>query len=132
VTIPIRLISYIIYIAPIVSPPQTPPHPSESNCKRFLSSVSYRYMKSIYHLPSPILQSWFLLLIFKLMFNVCPLWVYFTLVRSTPSITVPYPFTSHPPFFNSFQYTSLYPLPSHLMLCDITEALSFSFPFPLS
>jgi hypothetical protein len=34
-------------------------------------------------------------------------------------------------FFNSFQYTSLYPLPSH-MLCDITDALSFSFPFPLS
>jgi hypothetical protein len=49
-----------------------------------------------------------------------------------PSITLPYPFTSYPPFFNSFQYTSLYPLPSHLMLCNITDALSFSFPFPLS
>jgi hypothetical protein len=34
------------------------------------------------------------------------------------------------PFFNSFQYTSLYPLPSHLMLCDITDALSFSVTFP--
>jgi hypothetical protein len=41
-------------------------------------------------------------------------------------------FTSHLPFFNSFQHTSLYPLPSHLMLCNITDALSFSFPFPLS
>jgi hypothetical protein len=27
---------------------------------------------------------------------------------STPCITLPYPFASHPPFFNSFQYTSLY------------------------
>jgi hypothetical protein len=37
-----------------------------------------------------------------------------------------------PPFFNIFQYTFLYPLPSHLVVCDITDALSlFSFPsFP--
>jgi hypothetical protein len=44
----------------------------------------------------------------------------------------PSPFTSHHPFFNSFQYTCLYPLPSHLMFCDITDALSFSFPCLLS
>jgi hypothetical protein len=35
---------------------------------------------------------------------------------------LPYPFTSLPPFFNSFN-TSLYPLPLHLMICDITDAL---------
>jgi hypothetical protein len=34
-----------------------------------------------------------------------------------------------PPFFNNFQYTSLYPQTLHLMVCDITDALSFSFPF---
>jgi hypothetical protein len=67
---------------------------------------------------------------FKGCFNVCPLWVCFTLVYSTLSITLPYTFTSHPLFFNSFQYTSLYTLSTHLMLCNITDALSFSFPFP--
>jgi hypothetical protein len=50
VTIPIRLILYIIYIAPIVSPPQPTPHPAWSNCKRFSSSVSYKYIKSINHI----------------------------------------------------------------------------------
>jgi hypothetical protein len=47
------------------------------------------------------------------------------------SITFPYPFIFYLPFFNSFQYTSLYPLPSHFMFYDIIDALSFSFPFPL-
>jgi hypothetical protein len=49
-------------------------------------------------------------------FSQCtPLWVYFTLVHSTLSISLltPLPPT---PFFNSFQYTSLCPLPSQ-MLC---------------
>jgi hypothetical protein len=36
------------------------------------------------------------------------------------------------PVFNIFQYTFLYPLPSHLVVCDITVALSFSFSFSLS
>jgi hypothetical protein len=50
---------------------------------------------------------------------------------STPSISLPYPFASHHPFFNRFQYTSFYPLPSHLILliqyywCCI---ILFSFP----
>jgi hypothetical protein len=44
-----------------------------------------------------------------------PLWVNFSLVLSTPSITLPYPFTSHYRFFNSFQNTSLYPLPSQML-----------------
>jgi hypothetical protein len=35
VTIPLRLTLYIIYIAPIISPPQPPPHPTYSNCKGF-------------------------------------------------------------------------------------------------
>jgi hypothetical protein len=47
--------------------------------------------------------------------NLSLLWVYFTFY-SAPSITLPYPFTFHAPFFNSFQYTSLYPLLSQ-MLC---------------
>jgi hypothetical protein len=54
------------------------------------------------------------------------------LVCSTPSITLPHPFTSHPPFFSSFRYTSLCPPPSQLKLCNITDALAFSLPFPLS
>jgi hypothetical protein len=61
---------------------------------------------------------------------VCPLWVCFTLVCSNN--TLPYPFTSHPSFFNIFQYTFFYPLCSHLVVCDITIALSFSFPLSLS
>jgi hypothetical protein len=40
----------------------------------------------------------------KWFLNVSFLWVYFTLICSTSSITLPSPFTSHPPFFNSFQY----------------------------
>jgi Na+(H+)/acetate symporter ActP len=46
-TIPIRLILYIIYISPIVSPSQTPSHHRQTNCKRFFSSVSYKYMKQM-------------------------------------------------------------------------------------
>jgi hypothetical protein len=88
-TIPIRLILYIIYIAPIVSPPQPLPTPLKA-IVRFLSSISYRHMKSFYHILSPwspsftlpcptgtpcpvhtvpFLQSWFLLLILRLTFK---------------------------------------------------------------
>jgi hypothetical protein len=48
--------------------------------------------------------------------SVSPLWVYFTFVCSTPSIALHYPFISQSPFFNMFQYVSLYPLSSQ-MLC---------------
>jgi hypothetical protein len=34
--------------------------------------------------------------------NISPPWVYFTLVTSSPSITLPYPFISHPPFSAAF------------------------------
>jgi hypothetical protein len=37
-----------------------------------------------------------------------------------------------PPFLNSFQFTSLYHLPSKMLFFDITDALSFPFPFSLS
>jgi hypothetical protein len=79
-------------------------------------------------LLSFIINIWYL----KGCLNVFPQRVYFTLVQSTPSIALPYPFTSYPHFFESFQYTSFYPLPLHLMWCDITDALSSSFPFPFS
>jgi hypothetical protein len=58
--------------------------------------------------------------------NLCPLWVCFALNCSTLSITLPY---SLPPFFNIIRYTSLYSSPSHFICYDITDALSFSFPF---
>jgi hypothetical protein len=51
----------------------------------------------------PTFQFCLLLLISKLIFkgflSVSPLWVYFTLVCSTPSITLPYPLTSHSRLF---------------------------------
>jgi hypothetical protein len=36
------------------------------------------------------------------------------------------------PCFSTAFNTHRYPLPSHLMLCDMTDALSFSFPLSLS
>jgi hypothetical protein len=41
------------------------------------------------------------------MFTVSLLWVYFTLLCSTPSMALPYPLPPMLPFFNSFQYISL-------------------------
>jgi hypothetical protein len=52
VTIPIGLMLLITYISPIISPSVRSPS-TQSNCKRFFSSVSYRYMKSINHILSP-------------------------------------------------------------------------------
>jgi hypothetical protein len=49
VTIPIRLILYMIYIAPS----SLPCYPTSSNYKRFLSPISYRNMKSTNHIMSP-------------------------------------------------------------------------------
>jgi hypothetical protein len=64
---------------------------------------------------------------FKVLLNVCPLWVYFTLVCSTPFITLPYPFTSYSLFFNNFHYISLYDLPSQI-LCFIIFCSFICFP----
>jgi hypothetical protein len=50
------------------------------------------------------------------------------LVRSAPSIALPSPFTSHPPFFNSFQNTSLYPPPSQ-MVCFMILLVLYHFLF---
>jgi hypothetical protein len=133
----------IIYISPIISPPHPLPHPTYSSCKRFLNSFSYSYMKSIDHITHTdtvlIFQSWFSLLIFKLMFNGVSQYMPTVGILSFGPFN-PFHYSSLPfylpphsiPFFNSFQNTSLHPLPSHLMLCDSTDALSFSFPFPLS
>jgi hypothetical protein len=52
-TIPISLILYIIYIAPIVSPPHPLPNPLKAIASGFFSSVSYKYTKSINHILSP-------------------------------------------------------------------------------
>jgi hypothetical protein len=57
--------------------------------------------------------------------------VCFTLIRSTLSIPLPHPFTSHPPFFSSVQYTCLRPLPSHLMVRILLTFYHSLFPFPL-
>jgi hypothetical protein len=65
-------------------------------------------------------------LMFKGFLNVSPLWVYFALAHSTPSITLPYPFISHPSNFNSFQYTSLDCLPSQMLCFTILVMLYHS------
>jgi hypothetical protein len=147
VTIPIKLILYIIYISPWSLPISPLPTLLKAIARGILvlfhlgiwsPSTIYSYVISFLtstHMVC-ILESWFLLQYLswcsKRCLNLCPLWVCFTLVCSTPFITLLYSFTSQPPFFNSFQYTSLYTLPSHLMVCDITDALTFSFLFPLS
>jgi hypothetical protein len=53
VTILIRLILYISYFSPILSPPLPALCSTSSSCKRFLNYVSYKYIKSIYHIQSP-------------------------------------------------------------------------------
>jgi hypothetical protein len=42
------------------------------------------------------------------------------------------PLSPTPPFLKSFHYIFLFPLPSHAMVCNITDGLSFFFLFPLS
>jgi hypothetical protein len=49
VTILIRLILYIIYIDPILSPPQSPPHSTKSNWKR----VFYFFLLQVYEVHQP-------------------------------------------------------------------------------
>jgi hypothetical protein len=60
-----------------------------------------------------------------------PLWMCFTLVHSTPSITLPYPLTSHPDFiaFNTYPYILYLHICYVLWYCWF---LSFSFLFPPS
>jgi hypothetical protein len=87
---------------------------------------------TLYLFYSPGFHYYYLSWCSKVCLNVCPWCVYFTLVCSTPPITLHYRFAFHPQFFNSFQYTSLYPLSSHLNVmwhywCSI---ILFFFPFP--
>jgi hypothetical protein len=68
---------------------------------------------------------------FKGLLNVSPLWVYFTLIHSTPSIALPYPITSHPHFSTAF---NTYPYILYLNRCyDLRYywcfIILFSFPF---
>jgi hypothetical protein len=42
------------------------------------------------------------------------------------------PLSPTPPFLKSFHYIFLFPLPSHAMVCNITDGLSFFFLVPLS
>jgi hypothetical protein len=60
-----------------------------------------------------------------------PLWIYFTLVHSTPSIALPYPFPSTPHFSTFFStYHHILYLHRCYVLCYCW--CSFSFPFPPS
>jgi hypothetical protein len=52
--------------------------------------------------------------------SVSPLWVYFILVCATLFHYSPLPITLSP-FFNSIQYTSLYPLPSQIICFMILQ-----------
>jgi hypothetical protein len=155
VTIPIRLVLYISYIALILSPPQPPPCTTSCYCKRFTCSISYKSMKSItiyphhnllpspspshnYSLPTvPILQSCLSLLIFKLMFK--------GVSQCRPSVGIlyfgpfnpfhysPLPLYLPPPIFLQFSiYILISSTFTDLMFYSITDALSFSFPFLLS
>jgi hypothetical protein len=92
-------------------------------------------MKFINHIPSPsftlplpqvphthtvpILQSYLSLLIsksiFKGVFQCIPTMSILYFDPFNPFHCCPLPLLSHPPFFNSFQCISLYPLPSHML-----------------
>jgi hypothetical protein len=120
VTIPIRLILYISYITPIISPPQHPPCPIKAIVRGFFGlfhiaiwspSTIYPHL-NLFHSPSPL----------------CPLWeVNFGLFNPFHHSFTSHP---HPPFFNSFQCTSLYPLPLQILrfmlLLMLYHSLSFS------
>jgi hypothetical protein len=85
----------------------------------FLNLIYFTHSLSHKSSPTvPILQSCLSLLIFKSMFKEISQcigkWICFTLVHLIPSTTLPYPFTSHPPFCKSFPYIFLYPLLSQI------------------
>jgi hypothetical protein len=57
---------------------------------------------------------------------------YFILVHPTPSITLPYLFTSHPPTFQQLSVDILISSTfTDAIFHNITNTLSFSFPSPL-
>jgi hypothetical protein len=133
VTNPKKLILYVGYIAPTIYLLQPPTWPASS--KTFHCSISCRKLMSINRISPlifihshkypthnvPILQACLLLLIsksrFKRLLDVLHLSIlYFGQVN--PSHYSPLPFSSHTPFFNSFQCITLYPLPSQT-LCFI-------------
>jgi hypothetical protein len=140
VEIPIRLMLYTIYIAPIVAPPQPLPTALKAIARGFLvvwcQSAIYRHLNL---LPSPLLfysPGLFSLLIFNLMFKGTPQYMpsvgvlYFG--PFNPFHCPPSPFTSHPSFQQLSVHTLISSTFTDVMFHDITDALSFSFPFPLS
>jgi hypothetical protein len=61
------------------------------------------------------------------------LWVYFTLVGSTPSIILPYPFPPHHHFSTAFSthYSTIYLHRCYVLWCHWCSVILFSFPsFP--
>jgi hypothetical protein len=99
----------------------------------FHPSPSYYYHPHILYLfYSPVFCYWYLNWCSNGFLKVCPLWVYFTLVCSTPAITLPYPFTSPPPFSTSFT-THPYIFYLHILYFTTLLMLYHSlFPFLLS
>jgi hypothetical protein len=116
-----------------------------SNWKRFLCSISYWYMKSIYHIPLPssplftlpfpqvppptvpILQFCISLLILKSMFkgvSWCIPAVGILYFDSTPSIALPYPFSSHPLFSIAFSAHPISSTFTDIMFYDIKTGAS--------
>jgi hypothetical protein len=74
-------------------------------------------------------------LISKGFLNVSPLWVYFTLVCSASSTTLPYSFSPTPHFstaFNIYPYTSTFTDVMYYIHNNIADTLSFPFPPPSS
>jgi hypothetical protein len=69
---------------------------------------------------------------FKGISQCIPLWVFFTMVFSIPSITLPYPFTFHPHFSTAFNIHPISSSFTDFMFYNIIDALSSSFPFPHS
>jgi hypothetical protein len=124
-TIPIRLTLYIIYITPInCYPISSPPHLkqlqevslfhifkwSPSNTYLHFNLLHSNSPSHSYHPPytwylfySPFFIIW---VDVQRAFSMYPCYEY-TLVHSIPSITLPYPFNSHPHFstvFNTYSY----------------------------
>jgi hypothetical protein len=132
----IRLILYMIYIAPS----SLPCYPTSSNYKRFLSPISYRNMKSTNHIMSP--YSSF----------ICPpppntLYLFYSpffFINIQVDVQMGFSVQAH------HRYTSLWsiqPLPLLVLTCYfptlfstvsntypcilyLVDALSLSFPFP--
>jgi hypothetical protein len=147
VPIPNGLTLYIDDITSTISPN---PFSAPLNCK-IHHSISYMYMKSLNHIPSPylihspssfqvtpcsvpILQFCLSFLIpqsiFKVVSRCIPAVTILNYSQFYPSITLPYLFPSYLPSFNSIQYILLFPLPAEMQCISILlTIILFSFPY---